>query len=140
MATWRTHPAEYAVWSNMMQRCSHPNASSYERYGARGIRVCRRWHKFSVFFADMGERPSPDHSIERDENEAGYGPDNCRWATRKEQARNRRSTHLVDFRGRQMSLMEATELAGLPYHAVKKRIRRGWSPQLALTEPMMRSA
>jgi hypothetical protein len=83
---------EHATWRDMLARCTRPTAKSYSRYGARGITVCTAWLDYSVFIADMGVRPSPEHSLERKNNDLGYSPTNCEWASRSTQARNRRSS------------------------------------------------
>jgi len=80
----------YNVWKTMLGRCRNPNHYSYKNYGARGISVCDRWSYFENFYADMGDRPSSKHSIDRINNDGPYGPDNCQWATRNEQNTNKR--------------------------------------------------
>lgn len=86
----RSHTAEFRSWWGMRQRCGNPNHSRYPGWGGRGITVCDRWREFKNFFADMGEKPTPAHSIDRINNDGNYEPSNCRWATPKEQQRNSR--------------------------------------------------
>lgn len=81
---------EYDVWNAMIQRCSNPKNKKYADYGGRGITVCARWRRFENFYADMGKRPTSAYSLERIDNNAGYEPTNCRWATIDEQLSNQR--------------------------------------------------
>lgn len=130
---------EYRAWGDMLSRCNNPKSTSYEYYGGRGIRVCNRWaDSFEAFYADMGPKPSPDHSIDRRNVNRNYEPGNCRWATPTEQARNKTDTHFVDFRGEQMSAAEVAERTGINYHTFLSRIHRGISVEEAISTPTER--
>ncbi len=131
-----SHLPEHLVWRKMLERCTSSKDASYPNYGGRGITVCDRWRDFAMFIADMGPRPSPKHSIDRIDVNGNYEPGNCRWATKKQQARNTRRTRLITVGDRSMTMAEWSEVSGIPFHAVKCRIQRGWSPYRAVTEPI----
>lgn len=88
---------EYRAWHAMWQRCSNPKNVRYSDYGGRGITVCDQWKSFEAFYSDMGDKPSPDHSIDRMDNERGYEPGNCKWSTRSEQQRNKRKPRAANI-------------------------------------------
>ncbi len=126
---------EYSTWCKMKARCNNPNAINYSRYGGRGITICERWeNSFDNFIDDMGWSPSPDHSIERIKNDLGYFKENCRWATRVEQANNKRNNLMVEFDGRVQTLTLWCRELGLKYHIVRQRIYRNhWTVERAFT-------
>ena len=130
-----SHTRTFKKWGAMLSRCRNPNATGYPKYGARGIRVCERWHCFESFYADMGECP-PGLSIDRIDNNGDYEPGNCRWATIKQQARNKRNTVLIEIGGVTKSLPEWCEIYGLHSSIVYTRMHRlGWSGEKAITTP-----
>lgn len=125
---------EYAIWASMRHRCQNPKATFYDDYGGRGISVCEQWDvSFEAFIEDVGRRPSALHTLERCDNDGNYEPSNCRWATRAEQANNRRTTVLIDG----VSLAIAARKAGLRPGTVWARRRKGW-PDDRLLEKVAR--
>lgn len=122
----------YKSWGGMIQRCENPNNGQHRNYGARGITVCERWHKFENFLADMGE-PPPKHSIDRIANNGNYEPGNCKWATQKEQNNHYRRNIFIEYNGQNKTLLSWTEELHLPYKATWQRLRRGWSVESAFT-------
>jgi hypothetical protein len=125
--------AEYNIWRSMRDRCDSNKNKGWNRYGGRGIKVCKEWEDFPTFYADMGPRPSPNHSIERQENNKGYFKENCRWATALEQGRNKRNNRLLEMGGVTKSLGEWVLEYKQDYRNVHNRLKRGWSVTEALT-------
>jgi hypothetical protein len=131
--------SEWNIWSGMKQRCLNKASRSYLRYGGRGIAVCARWLKsFENFFADMGHRPSTNHTLERIDNDGPYSPENCRWATRHEQCRNTRKNRLVTFHGVTASVAEWASRTGLNDSTICFRLDNGWSVEDTLAKSLIR--
>lgn len=119
----------------MKERCYVTTDKRYGDYGGRGIRVCERWlNSFEKFFADMGERPSQRHTIDRKNNNGNYEPGNCRWATRAEQNRNQRRNVIVEHDGKRLCVAEWAELAGISADVLRNRLNRGWSIEEAMVK------
>jgi hypothetical protein len=126
---------EYKIWGGIRQRCLNPNDPGYHRYGGRGITICDRWSVFENFLTDMGPRPSPDHSIDRKDNDGPYSPDNCQWATIRVQTRNRRANVRVTAFGRTQVLKDWAHEVGINYQTISARLNAGWPIETALTAP-----
>jgi hypothetical protein len=123
---------EYHIWNSLIQRCVNKNATSYPRYGGRGITVCDRWlDSFVNFLEDMGKSPD-GYQIDRIDNNRGYSPDNCRWVTPKENSRNTRKTVFVEWNGKSQSRNAWAEDLGIRIDTIKSRTRRGWTELEAL--------
>lgn len=120
----RDHP-EYNAWKKMRDRCQNPKADNWKYYGARGIKVCKAWESFEQFLADMGPRPSPQHTIERENVKHGYTPKNCRWATQAEQSRNKSSTKWIEHNGERMCATDFAKLIGYSKGSVHRKIKYG---------------
>lgn len=117
----------WAIWMGMRSRCIvHP------RYAGRGIKVCERWQSFENFLTDMGEAPA-GMSLDRKQNAGDYEPDNCRWATPKQQARNTRRCVMLEFNGEAACISEWAEKTGISVATLWARIKAGWDTERALT-------
>lgn len=132
-----SYTPEYEAWKAMKLRCNNPKNHNYYNYGARGISVCERWKVFENFFSDMGCRPSPDHSLDRIDNDGDYTPENCRWALREEQAQNRRVTLKTDINGEQVAISKIAKESGVSPSTMAFRINKlGWSLKDAMNRPV----
>lgn len=120
--------AEYKCWKNMIARCTQPGHQLWDHYGGRGITVCKRWLKsYKHFIDDMGPRPSNKHSIDRIDNDGGYSPDNCRWATWKQQANNQRKPTVVwgkryEFNGESLTVRQWAQRLGVQHETMRHRL------------------
>lgn len=133
------HSSEYLSWTAMRARCLNPKSAKYPTYGARGISVCDRWkNSFINFLEDMGRKPTTKHTLDRWPDRGGnYEPSNCRWATPKEQAKNRSRCGPVGisitFRGETKTPLEWARLLKIPSTTIRERLKAGWSAEDALT-------
>lgn len=125
----------YNSWFSMKRRCSGKIAEKNARYRDRGITVCERWHSFIHFFEDMGLRP-PGTTLERVDNNKGYDPGNCKWATPKEQQNNTRLNRRVTFAGKTQNVSQWAEELGIGVQVLFRRLNRGWTIERALTQPV----
>lgn len=127
---------EYDSWRDMRRRCLDPESQYYGNYGGRGITICPEWADFLVFLNDVGKRPGVGYTLERRDNNGNYGPDNCYWATRAEQARNKRNNVWLTFRGRTMVITDWASETGIGDGTLRWRYRRGWTDERILTTPV----
>lgn len=131
----------YDIWSKIKQRCRWSDSDRYKDYGGRGIDVCDEWHNdFDVFVEwAMNSGYEIGLTIDRIDNNGNYEPDNCRWITKREQNRNKRTNVMVSYRGETKSLMDWCEELDLPYYTIQKRIKKGMNPIEALEKPVRKS-
>jgi hypothetical protein len=117
---------EYRIWQLMKDRCLRPKSTNYKHYGGRGIAICPEWvNSFKTFYEDMG--PSNGLSIERIDNDGPYGPENCRWATREEQANNTRHNRRVNYKDTATTLARLSRDINIPEWTIRRRINKGLS-------------
>lgn len=123
----------YRSWKAMMARCYNKNASNYEHYGGRGIRVCKRWHKFENFLADMRDRPD-GMTLGRKDNDGDYCPANCEWESRSSQALNTSRNHQITIDGETRPVSAWARHFGVSPTIALSRLKRGWAPERAVSE------
>lgn len=123
------------AWGQMISRCYDPNNHKYKSYGGRGIRVCDRWICRRLFIEDMGERPD-GMTLNRIDNDGDYSPENCEWATYKEQSQNRRDNRRITFEGKTQCLTEWARQYGLNRTTLRRRLDSGWIIENALKTPI----
>jgi hypothetical protein len=125
------------IWLQILSRCCDCTNAQYHNYGARGITVCREWiDSFDRFAEDMGQRPSPKHSIVRIDNNAGYSKGNCRWATPEVQAKNKRTNTYIEANGERLTISEWAKKLGCHNSVICSRIKNGWPHVEAVTTPI----
>jgi hypothetical protein len=129
----------YSIWQGIKNRCYNPNVKSYPDYGARGITVCDRWlESFENFLADMGDRPTDKHTLDRRDNDKEYSPENCVWETRRVQAQHTRRSRMLTYQGRTQSMAAWCDELGLKYRLIESRTERGWPADEAFETPPCR--
>lgn len=122
----RSKTVEYGIWAGAKTRCNDPNVKHFSKYGGRGITMSKEWSAdFMAFYRDMGQRPSPEHSLDRVDNDGPYSKENCRWATQSEQARNTRGNLYITYAGETLTLIEWSERTGINYKTLHTRHSRG---------------
>lgn len=128
---------EHRAWCRMMTRCHWltPESEDWELYQGRGIGVCPQWHEFAQFYSDMGSMPTPKHTLDRIDSEGNYEPSNCRWATQKQQANNKRSNRRITINGETKNLQEWAELAGVHASTMHERIAKYGATERVLLTP-----
>lgn len=132
----KTNTRVHRIWQAMLNRCRNSNTAQYHNYGGRGIKVCDRWTKFENFYADMGEPPE-GHSIERNDNDGNYCPENCCWADRNTQARNKSTNRIIEFNGVSKVLKDWAADLGIDQASLRERLDK-WPLEKALTQPRTR--
>lgn len=121
----RSNTRVHSIWLGMLQRCRNPNSKYFAHYGGRGIDVCDRWNSFHAFYEDMGD-PPPKHTLERVDNDKGYDPGNCEWATRRTQQNNRRTNRRLTVNGVTNTIAEWSRLSGVHPNTITQRMDNGW--------------
>lgn len=117
---------EYKIWKDVRKRCQNQKSGAFKNYGQRGITLDPRWNDFFVFIENMGQRPSPKHTIERHNNDGAYSPENCSWQLRSVQNNNKRNNRYIFFKGKKFTLAQLSVECGVNYRTLMKRLNYGW--------------
>lgn len=130
-----SHTSIHNTWMSMLQRCIDEKCEAYKDYGARGVKVCERWMAFENFLADIGLPPQVGLTLDRyPDNDGNYEPGNVRWATKKEQANNRRSSRILEHGGEKLTVAEWEDRRGFRRGLIHCRLQAGWTPERAITQ------
>lgn len=133
-----SHTKIHRIWRAMIERCYNAHCKGYPNYGGRGITVSDEWLEFSNFYADMGDRPSPKHSIERNDVDGNYCKDNCRWATMVEQQNNRRDNVWITYKGETKTLSQWSKLFNINRQTIADRIKTGRSLEESFSQKSLK--
>lgn len=118
----QSHSPEHSTWAGMHKRCSNPKTNGFKNYGGKGIKVCERWQDFQKFLADMGPKPSREHTLDRVDRDGDYTPENCRWASHQVQQNNRSTNVVIEHQGQSMTVAEWARQTGLEYSTLWRRL------------------
>jgi hypothetical protein len=129
-------PSEYPTWVEMRARCNNPKHKSFKSYGGRKIKVCDSWNEFTNFIKDMGPKPSNRHSIERIDNDGDYCPENCKWATKKEQSNNTRQNVFILYKNNRVTIAQLARRLNCSPFTLFSRKRQGWTDEEIINTPI----
>ena len=131
-----TKTKTWKAWSAMKDRCTQKNSKHYKHYGGRGIKVCERWkNSFENFLEDLGEKPD-GFTLDRINSDGDYSPENCRWASLKEQQNNKRNNRILEFNNQRKTMSEWADFVGIKYNTLRSRLERGWEIERALWQKL----
>lgn len=133
------HPL-YLTWCRMRERCTNPKHQAYRHYGGKGVKMCDRWQDFGIFVQDMGERPTPKHTVDRKDTNGDYCPENCKWSTIVEQNNNRSNSMWLTLGPVTLTARQWEQERGFPNGAIFNRKRAGWSDYDAIMKPIRKKA
>jgi hypothetical protein len=131
---------EYDAYYHMLHRCHNPDSQKFKDYGGRGITVCKRWQDsnkgFQNFLDDMGEKPYSNYQLDRQNNDKGYSPNNCRWVSPRKNSNNTRTNVRIKFAGKTRTVAEWARQYGMSWSTLNTRLSKGWSVKKSLTTPI----